>query len=137
MRAVVNSGSMSPPTEVKPVTPRRKFSAKEKKRILDAAAACTAPGEVGALLRREGLYSSHLTKWRHQAEQGGLAALAPQKRGPVPAAADPRDKQLAEMEKALAKMTKRAVRAEALVALQKKLSELLGIALPTPDDEAT
>ena len=125
---------MSPPTEVKPKKSRRKFSGKEKKRILDAAAACTAPGEVGALLRREGLYSSHLTKWREQAERAALAALAAQKRGPTAVAADPRAKQVAELEKALAKMTRRAERAEALVGLQKKLSELLGLALPTQEE---
>jgi len=129
---VVQSEAMSPPTEVKPKTARRTFSAKEKKRILDAVAACTVPGEVSALLRREGLYSSHLTKWRQQAERAALAALAAQKRGPT--AAEPRAKEVAELEKALAKMTRRAERAEALVALQKKLSELLGLALPTAEE---
>ncbi len=129
-------GRSSPPTEVKPKATRRRFSAKYKKRILDDAAACTARGELGALLRREGLDSSHLTKWRRQEKQGALAGLAPKKRGPTPRTVDPRDKQLAETEKALRKMTRRAERAEALVALQKKVSELLGIALSTPDDQS-
>lgn len=134
MQIVVDSGSMSPPTEVKAQAPRRRFSAKYKKRILDEVAACKLPGEVGALLRREGLYASHLTKWRQQAEQGRLAGLEPRKRGPVPQVVDPRDKRLAEVEKELSKMTRRAERAEALVALQKKVSELLGIVLPRPED---
>ena len=131
---MVQPGAMSPPTEVKPTKPRRTFSAKEKKRILDGVAACTALGEVGALLRREGLYSSHLTKWRAQAERAALAALAAQKRVPTAAVVDSRAGQVAELEKALAKMTRRAERAEALVALQKKLSELLGLALPTAEE---
>ena len=110
---------------------RRRFSAKYKKRILDEVAKCTVPGEVGAVLRREGLYSSHLTKWRQQAKQGELAGLAAKQRGPAPKSVDPRDKKLAETQKALDEMTRRAQRAEALVELQKKLSELLGMALPT------
>ena len=127
---VLKSGAMSPPTEVKAKVTRRRFSAKYKMQILAEAAACTAPGEIGALLRREGLYSSHLTKWRLQAERGQLAGLQPKKRGPVPRVADPRDKRVAELEKELGKVTRRAERAEALVEIQKKLSELLGIALP-------
>lgn len=123
------------PTEVKPRVTRRRFSAKFKKRILDEVAKCRAPGEVGALLRREGLYSSHLTKWRRQAQKGELAGLAAKKRGPASKAVDPRDKKLVEVGKALDKMTRRAERAEALVELQKKLSELLGIVLPSPRDE--
>ncbi len=70
---MVKSGTMSPPTEVKAQASRRRFSAKYKKRILDEVAECRAPGEIGALLRREGLYSSHLTKWRQQAKRGALA----------------------------------------------------------------
>lgn len=125
---------MIPPTEVSAKASRRRFSAKYKKRILDEVAACSAPGAVGALLRREGLYSSHLTKWRRQADHGELAGLEPKKRGPVPRVADPRDKRLAALEADLKRMTRRAERAEALVGLQKKVSELLGIALPTVDE---
>lgn len=128
---VVESGSMSPPTEVKAKASRRRFSAKYKKRVLDEVAGCKAVGEVGALLRREGLYSSHLTKWRQQAERGELAGLEPKKRGPAAPAVDPRDKRLAELEKELQAMTRRAEQAEALVEIQKKLSELLGLALPS------
>lgn len=135
MASVVKSGSMSPPTEVKAAAPRRRFTAKDKERILVEAAACTKPGELGALLRREGLYSSHLSKWRQQAAAGRLAALEPKKRGPVAQPADPRDKRVAELERELKAMKWRAERAEALVELQKKVSELLGIALPPPDQK--
>ncbi|MFT7625722.1 MAG: transposase [Myxococcota bacterium] len=123
------------PSEVAAVAKRRRFSAKYKRRILRESAACTARGELGALLRREGLYSSHLTKWRQLEEQGALAGLAPKKRGPAAKPVDARDRQLAEAEKALRKMTRRAERAEALVEVQKKLSELLGIALAPADSE--
>ena len=125
----------SPTTEVVAKVSRRRFSAKYKKRILDEAAACSAPGERGALLRREGLYSSHLTKWRRQAEEGRLAGLKAKRRGPAARVVDPRDKRLAELEKELSAMTRRAERAEALVDLQKKVSELLGIVLPTREEQ--
>ncbi|MFT5429708.1 MAG: transposase [Myxococcota bacterium] len=136
MKETANSGHTSPPTEVSAKTTRRRFSAKYKKRILDEAAACAARGEIGALLRREGLYSSHLAKWGQQEKKGALAGLAPKKRGPTPRAVDARDKQLADTERALRKMTRRAERAEALVELQKKVSERMGMALPTSDDES-
>jgi transposase len=124
-----------PETEVSAKARRRKFGAEYKRRILREAAACTEPGALGALLRREGLYSSHLTSWRGQAERGEIAGLTPKKRGPVPKLVDPRDKRIAELEREIAKVTRRAERAEALVEVQKKLSQLLGIALPT-DEEA-
>lgn len=117
---VVKSGAMSPPTKVTAKVTRRRFSAKYKMQILDEAAACTARGEIGALLRREGLYSSHLGKWRQQTERGQLAGLQPKKRGPVAQSADPRDKRVAELEKELNNVTRRAERAEALVEIQKK-----------------
>jgi len=129
MENVTKLGTTTPPTEVKAKASRRRFSAKYKKQILAEVAGCTQTGEIGALLRREGLYSSHLTKWRRQAECGELAGLGPKKRGPAPRGIDPRDKKLAEMERALEKMILRAERAEALVELQKKVSEVLGLAL--------
>jgi transposase len=70
-----------PPTEVTPRAKRRTFSATYKLRILEEADACTEPGEIGAILRREGLYSSNLTTWRRQREAGQLQGLAPKKRG--------------------------------------------------------
>jgi len=123
-------------TEVSEKVTRRRFSAEYKVRVLREADACSQVGEIGALLRREGIYSSHLSTWRAQAKRGELAALAPKKRGPKATEVDPRDKRLIEMEREIARLTRRAERAEALVALQKKLSQLLGIALPTTEEES-
>src|SRR5436190_12497151 len=106
-------------TEVVAMPKRRRFSAEEKLRILKEADACTQPGEQGALLRREGLYSSHLTEWRRARERGELDALAPKKRGRKPAAVNPLEKQVSELTRALQKAEARAKRAEALVELQK------------------
>lgn len=122
-------------TEVVAMPKRRRFSAEEKLRILKEADACTQPGEQGALLRREGLYSSHLTEWRRARERGKLEALEPKKRGRKPAAVNPLEKQVSELTRALQKAEARAKRAEALVELQKKISELLGIPLPKEDEQ--
>jgi transposase len=130
-----DSRPVRPATEVVAVAKRRQFSATYKRRILREFAACTAPGEKGALLRREGLYTSHLSNWHRLEDQGALAGLESKKRGPVAKPVDPRDKQLLEAGKALRKMTRRAERAEALVEVQKKLSEILGIGLPSDDAE--
>ena len=105
---------------------RRSFTAEYKRRILKEADACTTPGAVGALLRREGLYSSHLVEWRRARARGELAALTPKKRGRKPTPVDPRDRKLAELERQLAQMAGRAERAEALVDAQKNLAALLG-----------
>ncbi len=105
---------------------RRVFTAEYKRRILKAADACATPGAVGALLRREGLYSSHLVVWRRARARGELAALTPKKRGRKPTPVDPRERKIAELERHLAQVTARAEWAEALVELQKKLAVLLG-----------
>ena len=92
------------------------------------------PGDIGALLRREGLYSSHLTTWRQARDRGELArgAMA-KKRGPKPTARDERDKRIAELERQVAKQTLRAERAEAIAEIQKKVAALLG--RPFPSEE--
>jgi transposase len=105
---------------------RRVFTAEYKRRILKAADACATPGAVGALLRREGLYSSHLVVWRRAQARGELAALAPKKRGRKPTPVDPRERKIAELERQVARLTARAERAEGLVDLQQKLAALLG-----------
>ena len=128
---------MSAPVEEVEVTAkakRRRFTAKEKLRILKLADAATEVGEVGAVLRREGLYSSHLTEWRRARAAGELDALTPKKRGRKALAPNPLEKENAELKRALAKAELRAKRAEALVELQKKVSELLGIQLPKQDE---
>ena len=105
-------------------------SAADKLRILKAAEACTKFGELGALLRREGIYSSSLSNWKRARDRGELGALGPKKRGPQPVIPDARDRKIADLEKAVVKAQLRAKRAEGLVELQKKVSELLGIQLP-------
>jgi len=105
---------------------RRTYTAEYKRRIVKEADACTTPGDVGALLRREGLYSSHLVVWRRARGRGELAALAPKPRGRKPTPVDERDRKITELERQLAEMTGRAERAEALVDAQKNLAALLG-----------
>ena len=122
-------------TEVPAKGTRRRFSAKYKARILREAAACRERNELGALLRREGLYSSHLAKWRQQAEKGQLQALEPKKRGPVPKVIDARDRRIAELERDNVRLARRVQRAEAIIEVQKKVSQLLGIALPAPEQQ--
>src|SRR5437867_12985120 len=113
-------------TEVLAKARRRRFAAAEKLRVLTEADRCTKPGELGALLRREGLYSSHLTSWRAARDRGELAGLAPKPRGPKMTPADPRDKKIAEQEREIVRWKQRAERAEALVEVQKKVAALLG-----------
>jgi len=115
--------------EVMAKATRRRFSAEYKLKILREAEACTQPGGLGALLRREGLYSSNLTTWRVQRRTGELGGLAPKKRGPAPKAKNPLVAKVAALEREVTRQTARAERAEALVELQKKVSEILGVEL--------
>ena len=127
------AGVVGAETEVVAKAQRRRFTAEYKRRIVREADRCTTPGAIGALLRREGLYSSHLTTWRAARDRGELAGLAPKPRGPKASPPDPRDKKLAEQERELVRWRQRAERAEALVELQKKVAALLG----TPPESAT
>lgn len=119
-------------TEVLARPERRRFSAEYKQRVLREADRCSRPGEIGALLRREGLYSSLLALWRAARDRGELEALSARKRGPKAPVADPRDRKLVELEREMVRWRKRAERAEALVEVQKKVAALLGAPL---DDE--
>jgi transposase len=121
-------------TEVNPKESRRRFSAAEKRRIVDAAAACKEPGELTALLRKEGLYWSYLRRWREQCNTDGIVA---NKRGPKPMTATQRAERnrVKELERELKIMRARAERAETLVALQKKLSALLTTSEMAVDEE--
>jgi transposase len=116
--------------EVQVKARRRTFTSEYKRAILREAEGCTKRGEIGALLRREGLYSSHLLDWRLALEKSDLKALEPKKRGPVAKPVDPRDRKLLEQEREIARLNKRIARAEAIIDLQKKVSEILGIDLP-------
>ena len=118
-----------PEVEVLPKASRRRFSAEYKLKVLQEGEACTQPGAIGALLRREGLYSSNLTTWREQRRTGELGGLAPKKRGPVPKAKNPLAAKVAALEREVTRYKARAERAEALVDLQKKVAEILGVEL--------
>ena len=114
--------------EVTAKATRRRFTGEYKRRVVREADACKTPGAVGALLRREGLYSSHLATWRAARDRGELAGPA-RKRGPMPRVVDPRDTRIVELEREIARWQTRAERAEALVEVQKKVAALLGTPL--------
>jgi transposase-like protein len=124
---VLSAPSQRPEIEVSSKPVRRRYTAEYKERILRESAVCEGTkGALSALLRREGLYSSHLAQWREEARRG----LANRPRGPKPSA-DPACKKIAQLEAELAQMRTRAERAEALVELQKKVSQLLGLVGPS------
>ncbi len=126
-------GPVGPPDpEVAERPKRRSFTAEYKLRILGEVDRSKVPGEVGALLRREGLYSSHLTSWRRERDRGAKAALASKKRGPKGRAVDPRVKHL---ERENARLKRRLERVELMLDIQKKASEMLGIPLNHPDKD--
>lgn len=114
-----------PDPEVPDRRPRRKFTAKYKLRVLQEAENCTAPGEVGALLRREGLYSSNLTAWRKQKEQGILQSVTPKKRGRKSKEKNPLAQRVAELERANRKLQNKLKKAEIIIDVQKKISQIL------------
>ena len=116
----------NPDPEVVPKAERRKFSAEYKVRILEEADRCTERGEIGALLRREGLYSSHLSTWRRQRDQGILSGLSPKKRGRK--GKDDLEKELVELRREKKRLQARLDEAEMIIDVQKKLSRLLGLA---------
>jgi transposase-like protein len=118
-------------TEVAAKAERRRYSAEYKLRILEEAAACVN-GEIGGLLRREGLYSSHLTTWRRQQEAGQLAGLAPKKRGPK---ADPQAEELKRLRRENERLQVRLQQAEAIIEAQKKLAQLFGLSSTSESDE--
>jgi transposase len=117
-----------PAIEVVAKATRRRFTLDYKRKIVREADGCKTSGAVGALLRREGLYSSHLATWRAARERGDLVGTR-KKRGPAPRIADSRDKVIAEQARDLTRWKHRAERAEALVEVQKKVAALLGAPL--------
>ena len=121
-----------PEPEVLPRAKRRRFSAEYKLRILEEADKCTQRGEIGALLRREGLYSSHLSTWRRQRMLGQLEGLSPRKRGRKPQ--DPVDEEVTRLRRENERLRTRLEEAEMIIDVQKKLSLLLGL---TPDETET
>jgi transposase-like protein len=114
-------------TQVVPRPKRRQFTARYKLRILQEADACAASGQIGALLRREGLYYSNLRTWRRQRDQGQLSGLSPKKRGPKE---DPVARENARLKREVEKLKAKLERAETIIDVQKKLSQILGLSLP-------
>ena len=145
MEKVKRSESEDPVKEVsEPVAPdpevpekprRRTFSAQYKLRILQEVEACESPGEIGSLLRREGLYQSHLTGWRRQREEGTLNALKSQKRGRKTKDRNPLARKVAELEQENRKLKESLKKAETIIEFQKKVSELLEIPLKEAKNE--
>ena len=136
--------STAPDPEVIGKPRRRRYSAEYKLRILKETEACTEPGEIGALLRREGLYSSILSSWRRQREKGSLYALKPKKRGRKGKVQTPERKRIAalerenrRLEREKRKLEARLTRADLLLDIQKKASELLGISLKAPTSDGS
>jgi transposase-like protein len=116
---------------------RRKFTAEYKQKVLAEADACDRGG-LGALLRREGLYSSHLVEWRRARDAGQLAALTPKRRGPKATTIDPVAQKLAAVEREVARLKAENAKLQLICDVQKKVSLLLGLTLPTvPDDDKT
>jgi transposase-like protein len=134
-RSALTASPTPPDPEVVEKAKRRAFSAEYKLGILREADSCTASGEIGALLRREGLYSSNLTDWRRQRERGELEALSPKQRGRKQKPADPMNARLAQVEKENARLMRRLEQAETIIEVQKKVAALLGNPLPDENDE--
>jgi transposase len=125
-----------PDPEVVAKPKRRQFTAAYKLQILQEVDACKEPGQIGALLRKEGLYSSHLGKWRKLREQGQLDALS-QSRGRKPDPDTLLKQQVRQLEREKARLQRKLRQAEAIIEVQKKVSEILGISLATPEDDET
>ena len=116
-----------PDPEVAAQKPRRRFTAAYKLRALKLADQCTEPGQIGALLRKEGLYSSHLTCWRKQRDQGVLNGLTPAKRGRKAKPKSPLDKRVAELERENQRLEIKLKQARIIIEAQKKISQILEI----------
>jgi transposase-like protein len=119
-----------PDTEVVEKAKRRQYTAEYKLRILREVDACKEKGEIGALLRREGLYSSLIYKWREQRDRGSLEGLAAHKRGPK---VDPQAVEFARLQRENARLRKRLERAELIIDVQKKVAQMLGVAVEEHD----
>ncbi len=125
----------APDPEVVATAKRRRFSGSEKRRILAEADACKKPGELGALLRREGVYSSMLSTWRKQQERAAEEALAPRRRGRKPDPTRGDRERIAQLEREKARLERELAQARLIIDVQKKVSALLGIAPADSTDE--
>jgi transposase-like protein len=123
-------GEAAADVEVVPRATRRSFPKSEKRRILAELDRCSSPGEVGAVLRREGVYSSSIVTWRRQRDAADLAALAPQKRGPKPDPHRADAQQIAKLTRDVERLQGKLDRAMLIIDVQKKVSSLLGLSMP-------
>lgn len=123
-----------PDPEVLAKPQRRRFTAAYKARIVEEAMTCTEPGQIGALLRREGLYSSALTLWRKQYQSGALQGLKDVKRGRKQIR-DSRDRELDRLRRDNQRLTKKLEQAELIIDIQKKVAAMLGNPIETPESD--
>ena len=130
----VNTPRPAPDPEVVAKPKRRQFTAVYRLRILEEAERCGGPGEVGQLLRREGLYSSHLTSWRKSRREGALKGLASKKRGVKPMERNPLDSKVRELEAKVARLEKELHQAHTILDVQEKVAGLLGFNLKDGSD---
>lgn len=124
-----------PNPEVPEKKARRKFTAQYKLRILKEADACAIAGQLGKLLRREGLYSSNLTTWRKQRDQGLLDVMSPKKRGRKKLAKNPLAQEVARLQRENERLRKKLKKAEIIIDVQKKISQVLGISQDLQEEE--
>ena len=129
-----SNGGTDPEVNEKPV--RRRFDAAYKLRIIEEADRCTQPGQLGELLRREGLYSSHLANWRRLREQGSLQSLEPKKRGRRAKRKDSTTQELDRLRRENQRLADRLRQAETIIEVQKKVSEIMGLPLTDQNDSS-
>ena len=125
----VIEGRANPSMEVLEKPVRRRFTVQYKAKILAEADACTEAGQFGELLRREGLYSSHLTTWRRQRDKGALAGLTPKQRGRKARPKNPLADEVARLQRENKRLQEQLRQAELIIDVQKKVSEMLNIPL--------
>ena len=131
---ISNIADARPDPEVVPTAKRRSFSKAEKLRILAAADACVAPGDIGALLRREGIYSSHLATWRKQRQLAGGVQLVEGKRGPKVKPEAAQDRLVLQLQAEVERLRDKLAKADLIIDVQKKLSILLGLSTSDTTD---
>lgn len=124
-----------PDPEVPEKKARRRFTAKYKLQILSEIDSCSQSGDIGAILRREGLYYSNITTWRRQYQEGALKGLSPKKRGRKKRPVSPEAKRVAELERENRKLAEKLKQAETIIDVQKKISDILGVPQSKDDNE--
>jgi transposase len=130
---LIDNGRKPPIPEVPEKPVRRRYTVEDKSRILDEADACTEKGQLGELLRREGIYSSYLTSWRRQRDHGAQAGLTPKRRGRKGKPKNPLADEVVRLQRKNNRLEKKLHQAELIIDVQKKVSEILGIPMPNED----